>query len=502
MTGDAGVGQHGVARLLADHVGGGDDEVARDAREDRGVDDAQVPRPAHAEAAVEDGHRVVVAPDLAGARRVVAPGVGAHELAQLLVRPDRLAGDELGGGHARAVRHPPHELDAPHDRVEILVAAGAALVEVAEVDVGHLRRIGRPQRDRPGRVARVGLQDRPGEDVSLAVEVARVAGVVALEARGKPEHEEVGPGHDRDDGAVARVRALPVPPLGEAPVARLAVHGRGEAAPVEQGEPVVAKLAHDAHLVAVLEVRADAGQVDTNRDPVRLELLARADPRELQELRRRERAAGQDHLAADEHALQGGDRLRGRCRARIGAVGVRNVEVLDPDRRHLVVEHDLRDERVRPDDEVPVPLGRGVLDALAGAVPAAVGGRQRHEPEAPQAAAGDPPVVRVEPGAQVAVVVLDAREPLDGASQLGPGGRHDLAEERLVVQRHGGVGQARRQPAAVPVPAAVAEEPLPPVHVRVPLEPLEVARASRRRSRTGRRARRRSHPSPISARRS
>ena len=121
-----------------------------------------------------------------------------------------------------------------------------------------------------------------------------------------------------------------------------------------------------------------------------------------------------------------------------------------------------------------MPLGRGVLDALAGAVPAAVGGRQRHEPQAAQAAAGDPPVVRVEPGAQVAVVVLDAREPLDGASQLGPGGRHDLAEERRVVQRHGGVGQARRQPAAVAVPAAVPEEPLPPVHVRVPLEPLEV----------------------------
>ena len=42
------------------------------------------------------------------------------------------------------------------------------------------------------------------------------------------------------------------------------------------------------------------------------------------------------------------------------------------------------------------------------------------------------------------------------------------------MQRHGGVGQARRQPAAVPVPAAVPEEPLPPVHVRVPLKPLEV----------------------------
>ena len=42
------------------------------------------------------------------------------------------------------------------------------------------------------------------------------------------------------------------------------------------------------------------------------------------------------------------------------------------------------------------------------------------------------------------------------------------------MQGDGGVGQARREPAAVAVPAAVAEEPLPPVHVRAPLEPLEV----------------------------
>ena len=59
-----------------------------------------------------------------------------------------------------------------------------------------------------------------------------------------------------------RVRALPVPPLGEAAVARLAVHGGAKLQPVEQGEPVVAHFADDTHLVAVLEVRADARQVD------------------------------------------------------------------------------------------------------------------------------------------------------------------------------------------------------------------------------------------------
>src|SRR3954453_8866198 len=97
VNGDAGVGKDGVARLLADHVGGGHDEIARDAREDRGGDHAQVAGPAHPEAAVEDGHRIVVTPDLARAGRVVSPRVRADELAQLLARRDGVAGDELGG---------------------------------------------------------------------------------------------------------------------------------------------------------------------------------------------------------------------------------------------------------------------------------------------------------------------------------------------------------------------------------------------------------------------
>ncbi len=323
----------------------------------------------------------------------------------------------------------------------------------------------------------MGLQDRPGEDVPLPVEVGRVAGVVALEPGGQPEHEEVGPGHDRDDGAVARVGALAAPPLAEAAVARPVALGRREAAPVEQGEPVAAELAHDAHLVAVLEVRADAGQVEPDRDPVRLELLARADPGELQELRRREGAAGQDHLAADEHAASSRRPTAretpgaGRRRRRAAHRGTRRPP-RSSRRRRRGHESQAR-ASARPGCRAAPPPSRWMCSRVPLRRPFAVASGTSHSPR--RLRPGDPPVVRVEPGAQVAVVVLDAREPLDRAPQLGPGGRQDLAEQRRIVQRDGGVRQAGREPAAVSVPAPVAEEPLPPVHVPVPLEPLEVA---------------------------
>ena len=48
----------------------------------------------------------------------------------------------------------------------------------------------------------------------------------------------------------------------------------------------------------VLEVVPDAGQVGHDRDPERLEVLRPADARQLEELRRVDRAAGQDDLAA------------------------------------------------------------------------------------------------------------------------------------------------------------------------------------------------------------
>ena len=47
----------------------------------------------------------------------------------------------------------------------------------------------------------------------------------------------------------------------------------------------------------VLEVLADAGQVVDDRDPEGSQLLGVADARQLEELGRVDRAAGEDHLA-------------------------------------------------------------------------------------------------------------------------------------------------------------------------------------------------------------
>ena len=58
----------------------------------------------------------------------------------------------------------------------------------------------------------------------------------------------------------------------------------------------------------VLQVGADAGRVLHNRDAVALQERARPDPAELQDVRRADRAGGQDHLGRgarfDDAAVQ------------------------------------------------------------------------------------------------------------------------------------------------------------------------------------------------------
>ena len=114
--------------------------------------------------------------------------------------------------------------------------------------------------------------------------------------------------------------------------------------------------------------------------------VARPDPGQLQELRRREGAAGQDHLAADEHTGRAPARPRrfasaDRPRRRAAARGSRPRRRSSSSSKTTFV-----DERMRLHDEVAVRLGRRLQDVLARAVSAAVGRGQRHEPQARQAA--------------------------------------------------------------------------------------------------------------------
>ena len=98
-------------------------------------------------------------------------------------------------------------------------------------------------------------------------------------------------------------------------------------------------------------------QVLAHRDPERLQLVARTDPREHQQHGRLVRAGGDDHLALGADGLA-------------GAV----LHELDADRA-VALEHDPLDEDAGRDLEVRPALG-GVEERVGGAAPQAVALRE------------------------------------------------------------------------------------------------------------------------------
>ena len=132
-------------------------------------------------------------------------------------------------------------------------------------------------------------------------------------------------------------------------------------------------LADDGDFVAILQITADARQIDAPHLPVRvsqrlavrafeharriagklLQLGGITDARQHQELRRIERTAAQDDFAfrLDQDAS---GRSRGLAVVRMRLVQPFAVQVLDADgaRRLGVVEDDVGDERIRPDLQV------------------------------------------------------------------------------------------------------------------------------------------------------
>ena len=110
----------------------------------------------------------------------------------------------------------------------------------------------------------------------------------------------------------------------------------------------------DVDLEVILQVVADARQVPPTLDPEGLEVRRRSDPRELEELRRVDRAAGQDDLA--------GHRSMGRAAA---------GRVLDAD-RPVALEQDPRDERPGPDGQVLAAHDRMEVRACRAQAAAAV----------------------------------------------------------------------------------------------------------------------------------
>ena len=382
------LGEQHVAGLLADQVDRRGDEEARDVGEDRRVDHPQPLDPAHPEVAVEHRPGVVVAADLGGAARVVAPRVVAHELAQRPAIAYVVAGQQLAAhlDLLQVAHHVSGQLDAVDHAVEVGLPAGRALLEVAEPDVGHLARVGRAQRDGARAVGRVALEHEQRQPVVRGDGVAGVAGVVAVEVDRQGEHDEVGglarhrrARDDRGQRPVGGVGpASVVGPLLEERVALLAVGRHVERGAGEQ-RIVLCQLVVHRHLVAVVQVRADAGGVQAHVDAVLLQLLPRPDAGEHQQLRGVVRPARQHDLLAGAHDRPG--RLGG-C---VGGAGGGGVQVRAGEDLHAHGPVALEDHPGRQRAETHLqPVARlalGLLHPLAAAVAVAVAhgdGDERH----------------------------------------------------------------------------------------------------------------------------
>src|SRR5262249_53439726 len=167
--------------LLADHVDRAHDEEPRDAWEDRRVHYAQSSAAVDAEARVDHPTLRRVA-DRAARRGVMAPGVRAHEVRELPIvhrahaewNPPFVArGDwrrhlSLDATAINQPRHEfTHEFHAGYDRDEIFVPTRRALLEIMEIDVGRIERIGASETDRAAAVVRMTLEHGPGEPVVM-----------------------------------------------------------------------------------------------------------------------------------------------------------------------------------------------------------------------------------------------------------------------------------------------------------------------------------------------
>ena len=215
--------------------------------------------------------------DRARARRVMAPRVVRARIRRCA------SGDCVASPGSSSFASPrrfsspaicAHELHAFDDRVEVLLAAVVAFVEVAEVDDRRVARVGGSQRHLAGRVVRVPLEHDPREAVRVLRDERRVAGKVALEVADQRVAEQIrlrlfgrGPGDDRQHGAVGRDRRR----RDRSSTPGTAASSLRERRASQRLPRVEGHAVDDRDLVAILQVLADAGEIDAHRDAVRLE---------------------------------------------------------------------------------------------------------------------------------------------------------------------------------------------------------------------------------------
>lgn len=376
------VGNDDLADLLHELVDPHHGEVARQLVADTQVGDTETIDAADLEVTVEGGHGVAVGTDGDGAGGVVAPGLVLDELVQVVALhvgtgPDLGEGtveDLVQAGEEGAVAAGEETTDGDdvaHDATGVVVGLAdssqvesglGVVVELAEVDDGHVTGVGGSQLDSTVVVALVGLEDDPGPVLRVGGAALRPARVVTGEVGGSSEHHDVGLTAGRGGGVADDSDGDTVGGVGAAAELVVALD-KGLHAGVQLGVGVPGALLGQGKgslglgdhglLVAVLEVGSDTGEVEDDVDAELLELLLGADTGQLENLGGVIGTAGDDDLLGDADVAGAGG--LGATTAGVGAVESLALHVVDAGGAGLVaggVKGDLGGQGVEHDVEV------------------------------------------------------------------------------------------------------------------------------------------------------
>src|SRR5262249_843607 len=194
---------------------------------------------------------------------MMSPGLCLNVVLEGLLALHLFARKLLRGDHVAQFRGKrSHEFDAADDRFEILMAAASAFAEIAKIDLGRVTGVDRSQRDRAGTVFRVCLEDSPGQIIALG-DALRITRKISSEFADQCKGKEVrqwpllcGTLNDREChtvcGVDAAARRCPLATLRIIPAeCRISEHF-----------PILLEAIDDADFIAVLEIFADARQIN------------------------------------------------------------------------------------------------------------------------------------------------------------------------------------------------------------------------------------------------
>ena len=146
-----------------------------------------------------------------------------------------------------------------------------------------------------------------------------------------------------------------------------------------QHRPVLFHAIDDTDLVTVLEIFADASEVDASWDAMAHQFLARTDAGKHQQLRRVERAAAKNHFTTCSRLA---DFTCGFADIGVGPVEPLALEIFNPGGPQVTVKQHPGRQRVTLDVETIGKFFRHTQYPLTAADPHMVTGRQRHKTQA------------------------------------------------------------------------------------------------------------------------